>query len=478
VCHALTKKYPNVITLDVGGTSSDCALIPGSIPAIRRETVIGTLSVKAPSIDVHTVGAGGGSIASYAAISSNLRVGPESAGANPGPACYGRGGKSATVTDANLVLGYIPSTLLGGDFKLDVGAAVSAVESLATEMGLSTEDTALAIINLVNETMYGAVRVVSVEQGYDPKDFALVAFGGAGPLHGNAIGELLQSWPVIIPPSPGILCAQGDVVTKLSHDKTSSYIRVLSLLDLDELRGRLKELESSCYSTLLASTVNITVDTLETVFQVDLRYEGQSQSMTITIEGPLLKRSLGEVQEVLRAKFEVEHQRHFSFIMPTYRIELIRVRTIVSDGSPEVVLSPLDNYKGGLAPPESAMISKRQIYCDGKRVEAIFWDRKALTFPGVTVAGPCVISEMDSNTLVLPGYVAQIDDMGNIIINPKEKVRQEAPRIFASPDLAKEHVATTIIPTLISSALSSIRREMDSLVLRASMSPGIREQQV
>ena len=155
-------------------------------------------------------------------------MGPESSGANPGPACYGKGGTNATVTDANVVLGYLPDKLLGGAFPLDITAATTAVENVAGQMGLSTDQTAQGIYNLVNERMYNALRNVSVEQGYNPEDFSLVAFGGAGPLHANAVGKLLGAWPVIIPPAPGVLCAQGDATTKLSHEQSASYIKLLT----------------------------------------------------------------------------------------------------------------------------------------------------------------------------------------------------------------------------------------------------------
>lgn len=462
----------------MGGTSSDCALIPGAVPAVRRETVIGTLSVKAPSIDVHTVGAGGGSIAKFSALTKNLRVGPESAGASPGPACYGKGGREPTVTDANLVLGYLPSTLLGGDFKLDLEAAASVVGSLAAEMGMTVHDAAQGIVDLVNETMYGAVRVVSIEQGYDPKDFAIVVFGGAGPLHANAVGELLGSWPVIIPPSPGILCAQGDVVTKMSHEKTSSYIQSLSALDLDEFKARFHGLQDLCHSKLVDSS-STAPQTLKTDYQVDLRYMGQSQEMTVGIEEALLKSDIKQVQDALREKFEIAHHRRFTFVMPQYQIELIRLRVIASDDSAEVQLTSLADTKGSLTPPASAIISRKNIYHKKQKLDAIIWDRKAISVPGMTVHGPCVISEMDSNTLVLPGYVAKIDQRGNIIINPDLKAAVVEDQQSLSTEAAKQRLSEmAIIPTLVSSALSSIRREMDTLVLRASMSPGIREQQV
>ena len=230
-------EFKNLITLDMGGTSTDVALIENGVPRIRRETKVADLVVKAPSIDVRTVGAGGGSIASVPEVTKALRVGPQSAGAIPGPACYGKGGTTATVTDANAVLGYLPRSLLGGTFNLDLDAARKAVQQVADELGVGLFEAAEGILKVSNETMYGALRLVSVEQGYDPRDFSLVAFGGAGPLHANSLGQLLGAFPVIIPPSPGVLCAFGDAMTLLRHEVGKTYIKVLQQADTQEILG-------------------------------------------------------------------------------------------------------------------------------------------------------------------------------------------------------------------------------------------------
>ena len=230
-------EYKNLITLDMGGTSTDVALIENGVPRIRRETKVADLVVKAPSIDVRTVGAGGGSIASVPEVTKALRVGPQSAGAIPGPACYGKGGTTATVTDANAVLGYLPRSLLGGTFNLDLDAARKAVQQVADELGVGLFEAAEGILKVSNETMYGALRLVSVEQGYDPRDFSLVAFGGAGPLHANSLGQLLGAFPVIIPPSPGVLCAFGDAMTLLRHEVGKTYVKVLQQADTEDILG-------------------------------------------------------------------------------------------------------------------------------------------------------------------------------------------------------------------------------------------------
>ena len=196
----------NILTLDVGGTSTDVALIENFEPRLTRNTDVGHLSVRASSLDVKTVGAGGGSIAHVPELTGALRVGPESAGAVPGPACYSKGGEAPTVTDANVVLGYLPEELLGGAFKLDREAAKKAVKTIADALGLDIYTAAAGIIDIVNENMFGALRMISVQQGYDPRDFALMGFGGAGSLHSNSVAKLMGSWPVIVPRAPGVLC--------------------------------------------------------------------------------------------------------------------------------------------------------------------------------------------------------------------------------------------------------------------------------
>jgi len=197
--------YLNLLTIDMGGTSTDVALVQDGEAQTRRETTVGDVTVRASSIDVRTVGAGGGSVAHVPELTGALRVGPQSAGAEPGPAAYGKGGVEPTVTDANMVLGYLPqSALLGGDMQLDGESAANAVQKIADALKIPLHSAAAGIVDIVNENMFGALRLVSIEKGYDPRDFALMAFGGAGPLHANALGRLMSSWPVIIPPGPGV----------------------------------------------------------------------------------------------------------------------------------------------------------------------------------------------------------------------------------------------------------------------------------
>ena len=236
--------YDNILTLDMGGTSTDVSLIENGTPRLTRDTEVGDLTVRTSSLDVKTVGAGGGSIAHVPEITQALRVGPESAGAVPGPACYGKGGEAPTVTDANVVLGYLPDSLLGGEMKLDVAAAKKSVQTVADALGISLMEAAAGIIDIVNENIFGAIRLVSVRQGYDSRDFALMGFGGGGPLQANAIGKLAQSWPVIIPMAPGVLCAYGDATTRMRAEMARSFSTRLDRTDgaaLETTMGEMAE---------------------------------------------------------------------------------------------------------------------------------------------------------------------------------------------------------------------------------------------
>ncbi|KAF2010581.1 hypothetical protein BU24DRAFT_444476 [Aaosphaeria arxii CBS 175.79] len=474
VSHLVAKNtpYKNLITLDMGGTSTDCALLSGSDVIIRRETNIGPLAVKAPSVDVRTVGAGGGSIAIYNDFTKQLRVGPESSGANPGPAAYGKGGSQATVTDANLVLGYLPSQLLGGSFELDVAASAAAVESIAKQMGMGVTAAAEGIIDLVNEAMHGALRLVSIEQGFDPRNFALVAFGGAGPLHANALGKLLGSWPVIVPPSPGILCAQGDATTKMSHEQSCTYIKLFSNITTDDLTSTLGELKENCIKTMKAAlheSANLKIQ-----YQTDMRYKGQAMTLTVDFAEEDLHNT-PSLLKALREQFSKMHHQQFGFSLEDAELETMRMRVKALDASEEVAIKSIETADG-TTPPEDAIVMKRDITHEGNKVEAIFWDRSKLTKAGIKIPGPAVITEMDSNTLILPGYIGEIDSMGNILIWPAEKKTEDS--AVHTRESAQQLIREQpLISTLISSALQSIRREMDTLMLRCAMSPAIREQQ-
>jgi N-methylhydantoinase A len=404
--------FTDLLTFDMGGTSTDVALVQGGSPRTGRETRVGNLTVRGASVDVRTVGAGGGSIAHVPALTKALRVGPQSAGADPGPAAYAKGGTEPTVTDANVVLGYLPTQLAGGEISLDRDAAHAAVATIAGAMGLpSVEAAAAGIIDIVNENMFGALRLVSVQQGFDPREFALVAFGGAGPLHANALGRLTGAWPVIIPPSPGVLCAYGDATTSVRDEVARTYIRRFSELSDDQLRGILGELAESAASTVEAE--GAARDQQTVVYQADIRYHGQGFEISVPIDigafdGGGGLRSLG-------AAFDAEHERLFSFLLSNEH-ELVSVRATVSGPRPNVQATAL--AEGG-ADASAAAAGTTTVFVEGEPAEATVYDRARL-LAGNVVPGPAIVVEMDSTTLVLPGHAATVHPSGCLLIRPTE----------------------------------------------------------
>ncbi len=395
--------YQDLITFDMGGTSTDVALVQGLTPRIGRETKVGDLTVRASSVDVRTVGAGGGSIAHVPDLTRALRVGPQSAGADPGPAAYGKGGTEPTVTDANVVLGYLPASLAGGEITLDVDASRHAVDLVAKSMGLASPEVAAAgIVDIVNENMLGGLRLVSVQQGFDPRDFALVAFGGAGPLHANALGKLTGAWPVIVPPSPGVLCALGDATTSKRSEAARTVLRRFADLTGGELVTVLTELAAEAGARL--TDQGVTEQT--TTYQVDVRYHGQGFEIPIGV--PTLD---GDPLATLAADFDVEHERLFSFLLGTDH-ELVNARATVSGPRPSVAAVTLPETEGPPTP-----IDTHPIHVSGASVDAHVYDRTTLR-AGDVITGPAIVVEMDSTTLVLPDHAATVHASGSLLINP------------------------------------------------------------
>ena len=392
--------HGNLLTFDMGGTSTDVALVENGAARLRRETSVGDVVVRAPSLDVRTVGAGGGSIARAPELTRALRVGPESAGALPGPAAYGRGGVLPTVTDANVVLGYLPVSLLGGEMQLDRAAALRAITGLADQLGADPIQVAHGIVDIVNENMFGALRLVSVEQGYDPRDFALVGFGGAGPLHANALGRLLGSWPVIVPPSPGVLCAYGDATTRVRHEAARTFVRRFSTTGDEEIARLLDELAEQAAAALDAESVPR--DEHSVTRQMDVRYHGQGFELTIDGFDGLL--ALGE-------RFDAMHERLFTFALDAER-EIVNLRAVVQGRAARVETPRLE--PGG-PDPRGAVLAPTRIWIDRREVDAMVYDRARLR-AGNVVPGPAIVTEMDSTTLILSGCAASVHEGGSLLI--------------------------------------------------------------
>ncbi|EAW31018.1 5-oxoprolinase (ATP-hydrolyzing) [marine gamma proteobacterium HTCC2143] len=401
--------FKNILTFDMGGTSTDVALIQNSRPRVRRETIVGDVRVRAPSVDVRTVGAGGGSIAFVPALTKALRVGPESAGAVPGPACYMKGGDQPTVCDANVVLGYLPSDVqLGGAMDINRDASVAAVQQTADAMGIELMAAAEGIIKIVNESMFGALRLVSVEQGHDPRDFALVGFGGAGPLHANALGILTNAWPVVVPPGPGVLCAYGDATTQLQDEAARTYLIMASDLTDEKLLADLQTLKQKAGESLLADGIPIADH--EVSFQADLRYAGQAFQITVDFSDTDL-RTQGVA--LLTKQFDAEHEQLFTFKLDDGH-EILMIRALAKAKSKAIAELKVGEAGTTL---EECRVQDSRFYYDGQWHDIYIYDRNKL-HEGLLIPGPAIVGEMDSTTVVLPGFDARVDAVGNLLINP------------------------------------------------------------
>ena len=398
----------NILTLDVGGTSTDVALIEHGEPRRTRTTEVGHLSVRASSLDVKTVGAGGGSIAYVPELTRALRVGPQSAGAVPGPAAYGKGGTQPTVTDANVVLGYLPENLLGGSFKLDRAGAEAAVQTIADKLGIGLMQAARGIIDIVNENMFGALRMISVQQGYDPRAFALMGFGGAGPLHVNAVARLMGSYPAVSPVSPGVLCALGDATTRMRTETARSLSKRLSATSAEEVLGLLGEMEAQVRADLIAD--GIAQDDVTTAFEIDVRYVGQAFEVPMAIT--LAELSGGGLAALTR-RFDDEHRRLFTFNMDAEH-ELVNLRATALG---PVVELPSHRLPVGDGDPLQAKLRDHTLWMDGAEQPAVIYDRARLE-AGDVIPGPAIVIEMDSTTLIETRHVGTVDPHGNILITP------------------------------------------------------------
>ena len=404
--------YKDILTFDMGGTSTDVALIQDSKARVRRETIVGDVRVRAPSVDVRTVGAGGGSIAFVPELTKALRVGPESAGAVPGPACYSKGGELPTVCDANVVLGYLPSDVqLGGKMEIDRDASVTAVQTVADAMGIGLMEAAEGIIKIVNEAMFGALRLVSVEQGHDPRNFALVGFGGAGPLHANALGILTDAWPVIVPPGPGVLCAYGDATTQVQDEATRTYIKLASDVSDLELLSDLEDLRLKASESLIKDGID--ESNCEATYQVDMRYAGQAFQITIDFNQDEFKSS---GIKLITDAFDKEHEQLFTFKLGDGH-EILMIRALVKAKEKAIQNKSLASTGLNL---DDCIIHQSKYYYSGGWYDINLYDRGKL-HEELVIQGPAIVVEMDSTTVILPQHNASVDSLGNLIINPNTK---------------------------------------------------------
>ncbi len=399
----------NLLTYDMGGTSTDVALIRGAEPPVSNEIELEyAMPIHVPMVDVRTVGAGGGSIARVTAAGL-LEVGPQSAGSTPGPICYGRGGVEPTISDANLLLGRLnPGKLKsveGGVSVADVAAIY--LEKLGKPLGLDAVGAAEAVVRVANIKMAGAIRMVSVSLGADPRDFALFAFGGAGPLHASALARELGVPRVLVPARPGITNALGCIVADLRHDFVRTINTPLDTLDMGQLaevlRGQAK------VGKALIEAENVDVFSMQQSYVLDMQFVGQTHLLRVAIEGPDITR------EALRAKFDEVYFRRFKVRLDNVRAMVVNANCSVVGTRAALDLSRLIDPAGRKARLDEAQTGSRAVYFDGAwHATPIYW-RDHLP-EGFRLTGPAIVEQMDTTVLIEPGDLATGDADGNIVI--------------------------------------------------------------
>jgi N-methylhydantoinase A len=392
---------PNLLTYDMGGTSTDVAMIRGGVAPVSNEIEVEyAMPIHVPMVDVRTVGAGGGSIARIDA-GGMLRVGPESAGSDPGPVCYGRGGTQVTISDANLILGRLPASRFGQA----VDAAHKAMqEQIAAPLGLSVEAAAEAVIRVANTHMAGAIRMVSISMGADPRDFALFAFGGAGPLHAVALAKELNLPKVLIPARPGITNALGCVVADLRHDFVRTLNRPLDVVDMADVHAVLAGQEAE--GRRLIGLEKVMLKTVRAEYSADMQFVGQTHLLRVSLP------SASPAREELQRLFEAAYHARFRVDLPTIRANLVNLNVSVIGERPALDLSRLITPEGrGRLAEVSAF---RKVWFDGWHDTPVYWrDHLPLR---IDLQGPAIIEQMDTTIVIDPGAQVTSDADGNLII--------------------------------------------------------------
>ncbi len=399
---------PDILTFDMGGTSTDVSLCRDGETPVRRDIQLGYFQFKSPAVDVHSVGAGGGSIA-FLSASGALQVGPASAGADPGPAAYGKCGEAPTVTDANVVLHRIPpGVALGGTLALDEEAARKAVETVAEPLGMGVEEAAEAILAVVNENMHAALRVVSVERGHDPREFGLVAFGGAGPMHANALGRLIRSRSVIVPPTPGVMSAFGFLSSDIQNEFPETYLRTAEETPAADLKATVEGLVSQADEWLDGE--GVAGENKRFDLYADCRYYMQNIQIPCRFELDELK---GDDSAFLRGRFEEAHRQRYNFDLPDSPLEIATIR-VVGRGTIRGV-SLVESEDRISEDGSGSVLREDRVYFGGEWLDTPIHYRGKLR-PGDNVDGPAVVVQDDTTTVIEPGYRGTVDRFGNILI--------------------------------------------------------------
>ena len=409
VFYGATHGFKNVITVDMGGTSFDIALVKDGTPSVTTDGMIGDHRVASPILDIHTIGAGGGSIA-WIDSGGLLTVGPASAGAQPGPACYGRGGEQPTVTDADLLLGYLAEEC--GELTLDRNAATKAMdEHVAAPLQMSSVEAANGVYEIVNHNMAAALNVVSVQRGYDPREFVLVVAGGAGPIHAAPIARELEIPLILIPRESSVFCAAGMLISDLQHDYVRTYAQDLDNVVIDDVNRLFAEMSSLARQTLEAEGLTESDSTVS--LSADLRYVGQFNEVEAAVAGEE-GITADELQEIVE-RFHQRHDALYGYAMREMPVELINLRVTARGRTPKPDFQRGGSATGGV---DAAKTGSRSAYFDGEFVDVSVYDGLALE-PGHAIAGPAIVTQPTTTILVPPDFELRCDDYGNYLMHAK-----------------------------------------------------------
>ena len=404
---AASAGFPDCISLDMGGTSTDVALIRGGRALISNDGSFADYPLNIPMIDVQTIGAGGSSIA-YVDEGGALKVGPQSAGADPGPACYGRGGEEPTVTDAGFVLGYLNPETFAGGLDLDIGKSRQVIEEkIAEPLGLSLLEAALGIQAIVNNNMAQTLRLVSIKRGHDPRDFALIAFGGAGPLSAGKLAEAASIGTILIPTAPGVLSAMGLMLAPIQHESMTSFEVAAAEASLDELRARFAALDDACRAKMRDDGVNPGDASIE--YRTEMRYIGQSHELEVTIA----PQDADAIDGASRA-FHEAHQRAYSHCDENAPVEFVTLRSVHYKESEETTL--LSESAAAVAGSPTPRHRKACLDSTAGLEDVPVYRRDDLP-AGFELTGPAIIEQADTTTLIYPGHQARLDSFRNILID-------------------------------------------------------------
>ncbi|MDA0185832.1 MAG: hydantoinase/oxoprolinase family protein [Proteobacteria bacterium] len=409
---AAAAGFENIVTCDMGGTSFDVSLVAESVAALTPQTAIDFgMVVRTPMIEITTIGAGGGSIASLD-VSGLLTVGPESAGSDPGPVCYGLGNTRPTVTDANLILGRInPDRPIGGKLdRLDVEAAREAIrKNLSELLGISVEEAAEAILRLANAKMAGAIRLVSIEKGHDPAKFAAMPFGGGGALHTGALIKEVGLGSALVPRFPGVTSALGCVVADMRHDRVQTVNRLLSSIDAVALGGELQSVADA--TETVVTSAGAAFARIDRVFEFDMLYLGQTHTVAVAVDP-----ADGLTTEAIQTAFNTAYRTAYGRLLDGIPVRVMNYRVTVIGRRPAfdmAVFAPKDGK-----PADACRIGTRTVWAEGAFHQAGLYDRLSLAV-GERIAGPAILEQPDTTIFVDPGLYAVVDSFGNLVIRPE-----------------------------------------------------------